>query len=76
MIASAQDSGFFSRFMWPLLTPVIGIYNFLSSIVGYFFGTNSDANSQYDNSDEDTETIGNTDRATSPNLQNITRSSG
>lgn len=74
MVTSTQDVGFFSRFIWSFFTPVIRIYNY---IVGYFSGTNGDANQQRgDSSSDSTETTNNSDRAVSPNRQNVIQSSG
>ncbi|KAM0736603.1 UBX domain-containing protein 4 [Formica fusca] len=73
-VTSTQDVGFFSRFIWSFFTPVIRIYNY---VVGYFSGTNGDANQQRGNSGDDA--IGatsNPDRAISPNRQNVVQSSG
>ncbi|XP_070150523.1 UBX domain-containing protein 4 isoform X1 [Polyergus mexicanus] len=73
-VTSTQDVGFFSRFIWSFFTPVIRIYNY---VVGYFSGTNGDANQQRDNSGDDA--IGatsNPDRSISPNRQNVVQSSG
>ncbi|XP_071635443.1 UBX domain-containing protein 4 isoform X1 [Temnothorax longispinosus] len=67
-----QDVGFFSRFIWSFFTPVIRIYNY---IVGYFSGTNGDANQQRgDSSNDSVETTNNPDRAISPNQQNVVQS--
>ncbi|XP_071557698.1 UBX domain-containing protein 4 isoform X3 [Temnothorax nylanderi] len=69
---STQDVGFFSRFIWSFFTPVIRIYNY---IVGYFSGTNGDANQQRgDSSNDSVETTNNPDRAISPNQQNVVQS--
>ncbi|XP_011872111.1 PREDICTED: UBX domain-containing protein 4 isoform X3 [Vollenhovia emeryi] len=74
VVTSTQDVGFFSRFIWSFFTPVIRIYNY---IVGYFSGTNGDANQQRGDSNSDsTETTNNPDRAVSPNRRNVVQSSG
>ncbi|XP_011630738.1 UBX domain-containing protein 4 isoform X2 [Pogonomyrmex barbatus] len=74
MVTSTQDTGFFSRFIWSFFTPVIRIYNY---IVGYFSGTNGDANQQRGDSNSDTvEVTNNRDRAISPNRRNVVPSSG
>ncbi|XP_014480252.1 PREDICTED: UBX domain-containing protein 4 [Dinoponera quadriceps] len=76
-VTSAQDVGFLSRYMWPLFTPVIGVYNFIFVIIGYFFGTNRNSNRQRSNSDSDgAETTRNADRAASSNRRNVAQSSG
>ncbi|KMQ88113.1 ubx domain-containing protein 2 [Lasius niger] len=73
-VTSTQDVGFFSRFIWSFFTPVIRIYNY---VVGYFFGTNGDANQQRGNSGDDAiEATNNPDRAISPNQRNVVQSSG
>lgn len=73
-VTSTQDVGFFSRFIWSFFTPVIRIYNY---VVGYFLGTNGDANQQRGNSADDAaEATSNRDRATSPNRRNVVQSSG
>ncbi|XP_015177059.1 PREDICTED: UBX domain-containing protein 4 isoform X2 [Polistes dominula] len=73
-VTSAQDVGFFSRFMWSLFAPVIGIYNYL---MGYFNGT---LNGNTDSNNEDsanTSNVSNTnEESTFPNLQHIARSTG
>ncbi|KAL0103314.1 hypothetical protein PUN28_017533 [Cardiocondyla obscurior] len=74
VVTSAQDVGFFSRFIWSFFTPVIRIYNY---IVGYFSGTNGDANQQRTDSNSDSvESVNNSDRAVSPNQRNVVQSSG
>ncbi|XP_014606993.1 PREDICTED: UBX domain-containing protein 4 isoform X2 [Polistes canadensis] len=73
-VTSAQDVGFFSRFMWSLFAPVIGIYNYL---MGYF---NKTLNGNTDPNNEDSANSSNGpntgEESTFPNLQNITRSTG
>jgi len=72
VVSSTQDVGFFSRFIWSFFTPVIRIYNY---IVGYFSGTNGDANQRGDSNNDSVETTNN-DRAISPNQRNVVQSSG
>lgn len=73
-VTSAQDVGFFSRFMWSLFAPVIGIYNY---VMGYF---NRTLNGNTDPNNEDTANPSNDsntgEESTFPNLQNIARSTG
>ncbi|XP_018407030.1 PREDICTED: UBX domain-containing protein 4 isoform X2 [Cyphomyrmex costatus] len=73
VVSSAQDVGFFSRFIWSFFTPVIRIYNY---IVGYFSGTNGDANQSGDSNNDSVETANNSDRAISPNRRNVVQPSG
>ncbi|KYN36330.1 UBX domain-containing protein 4 [Trachymyrmex septentrionalis] len=73
VVTSTQDVGFFSRFIWSFFTPVIRIYNY---IVGYFSGTNGDANQSGDSNNDSVETTNNPDRAISPNRRNVVQSSG
>ncbi|EGI60045.1 UBX domain-containing protein 4 [Acromyrmex echinatior] len=73
VVTSTQDVGFFSRFIWSFFTPVIRIYNY---IVGYFSGTNGDANQSGDTNNDSVETTNNPDRAISPNRRNVVQSSG
>ncbi|EFN63618.1 UBX domain-containing protein 2 [Camponotus floridanus] len=72
-VTSAQDVGFFSRFIWSFFTPVIRIYNY---VVGYFFGTNGDTNQRGNSGGDAVEATNNSDRAISPNRQNVVQSSG
>ncbi|XP_043488740.1 UBX domain-containing protein 4 isoform X2 [Polistes fuscatus] len=73
-VTSAQDVGFFSRFMWSLFAPVIGIYNYL---MGYFNRTlngNTDPNNEDSANPSNGSNTG--EESTFPNLQNIARSTG
>lgn len=72
VVTSTQDVGFFSRFIWSFFTPVIRIYNY---IVGYFSGTNGDANQRGESNNDSVET-NNPDRGISSNRRNVVQSSG
>ncbi|XP_032682425.1 UBX domain-containing protein 4 [Odontomachus brunneus] len=74
--ATSVQNGFLSRYMWPLFTPVIGIYNFFLVIVDYFFGTNRNANNQRNSDNDGTEITRTADRASPSNHRNVAQSSG
>ncbi|XP_012276118.1 UBX domain-containing protein 4 [Orussus abietinus] len=52
-LTSGQDVGFFSRFMWTFVAPILGIYNYF---MGYFFGEPRRISSRPSNSSSETST--------------------
>ncbi|KAI4500569.1 hypothetical protein M0802_004531 [Mischocyttarus mexicanus] len=73
-VTSSQDVGFFSRFLWSLFAPVVGIYN---NMMGYFhriFNGNTDPNNE--ESDTPSNEPINTEEPQFPSLRNIARLTG